>query len=227
MVLQDLPQNRMNGEKEESTTGMSDHGVEPESGNATEKHPTNDTAHKRHGFDRRYAKQSPCATVACAEQQGAQRQAFRDFVHADSENQREIQYAASVRLCCLGLVTGGKRKAIGRAMNGQRYHHRHGYLAEPMGCRLVEMARRARRANVVNIFRDESKDGVARTQCQQKAPPMQGLQTFRQDGAYGYAQESARSKADQGAQPTMRTTKRRAQDPTPYGEEEGQHDVSN
>ena len=44
-------------------------------------------------------------------------------------------------------------------------------------------------------------NGVAGTHRQQDAPPAQRLEALRQDGEEGHAQQRARAKADQGAQP--------------------------
>ena len=108
---------------------------------------------------------------------------------------------AVVRNNAPGLVACRQGDAIGGAMNGQRQHHGTGNLAEMMRGGFVEMAGGAGRTNVVHVFADKHEDGVARSHGQQDTPPVQRHEALRQDGEEGHAQERARAKADQRAQP--------------------------
>ena len=76
--------------------------------------------------------------------------------------------------------------------------------------RLVEMAGGTGRADVIDVFADHGEQGVTGPRRHQDTPPPQRRQTLGQDGKDGYAQESARPEADQGAKPLVRTAERGA-----------------
>ena len=96
-----------------------------------------------------------------------------------------------------------QRQSIHGAMNPQRKHHRGGEFRQPVRRGLVEMAGRARRADVINIFGDDRKKEIARSRHRQK-PPVQVFPAFRRDAAKRDAQQGSGAEADEGAKLSVR-----------------------
>ena len=107
------------------------------------------------------------------------------------------------RIASLFLQPRRQRQAVHGAMNAQRNHHRRGEFGQPMRRGLVEMARRARRANVIDVFGDDGEKEIARSRRRQK-PPLQILPAFRRDAAKRDAEQRSRAEADEGAKLSVR-----------------------
>jgi hypothetical protein len=161
VVLEDFATDCMGREEKESASDMSHDRPEPWIGDVTQEQCAENAAEQSCGFNRRNKRNSFGPGETGSQEQGAQSEAFRDFVDADGKDERVIECAASRSMGGMGLVAGSERQPVGRAMNGESDHHGSGYLAEMMASCLVEVAGGAGGANVCDIFGDNQKEQVA------------------------------------------------------------------
>src|SRR5205823_1131953 len=82
-------------------------------------------------------------------------------------------------------------------MNCQRDDQRCGDLAKMARCIFIEVAGRARGANVMNILADKEKQSVTRCCRQRHCPPTAVFQAFGYNGKQRYAKERSRCETDQ------------------------------
>src|SRR5204863_5103904 len=89
----------------------------------------------------------------------------------------------------------------------------------------IEMAGRARRADMMEIFADKEKKRIACGHRQEDCPPWTGAQAFRQNRKEGDAEKSSSREADQRAQLLVRQAEGRADASTGQGKDISRNDL--
>src|SRR4029077_4426553 len=125
-------------------------------GDVRQEETTNDTTEERCGFDRCHPSNRGPAFQSCADQKAAEREALRNFVDAQSREQRPL---CSTGRRCFALDC--QSQTVGRTVNCQGDYQCGSDFAEMSRGIGVEMTGRTSRANVLNMFADEKEKRVA------------------------------------------------------------------
>ncbi len=198
-MLQHFSEEGVRGQIEKSAAYVCHNQGEPKRRSFPQKEKTDYSAKERSGFDCGNPTERDPALQSSADQKAAQREAFRNFVDAESAEKRPF---FSVRRG--NFRSNSQSQTVGRAVNCQRDDQRGRDFAEMSGGICVEMTGGTSGANVMDIFADEEEQRISGSRRQDDGPPITVAQAFRQNGEERHAQECAGGQTDQRAKRFMR-----------------------
>ena len=199
----------MRGQIDKAATNPRHDQAKPKRRNVRQKKIADHSAEERSRFHGGYPAERGCALESGADQKAAEREAFGNFVNAESRKERPF---CSIR--CGSFPLNSQRQPVSRAVNRQCDNQGSSDFAEMPGGIRVEMTGGAGRANMMHVFADEKEERVPGSQTEERSPPRTRAQTFRQNRKDCYPEKRSGSEADQRVKLPVRQLQCRA-DPAP------------